>query len=216
MRPLRFYGHPLSSYCWKLAIALRESGLEYEESLVDLTDPAARARFIRDLSPMGKMPVLVDGDRAVWETSIALEYLADTFPSAAWLRPAAPARAREVRLWDRFLDLYVHAPMQQIVGDRIRPADQRDAYGVARAREQLRCACEVVERRISGRTWIGDDEFTMADCAAAPALYYADRVAPLAEAFPQTRAYLRRLVERPSFQRVLADAEPYAHLFPRG
>jgi glutathione S-transferase len=211
MRPLRFLGHPISSYCWKVAIALRESGLAYEESLVDLADPAARERFVRELSPMGKIPVLVDGDRAIWETSIALEYLADTFPAAAWLRPADPERAREVRLWDRFFDLYV-----QIVGDRLRPAGERDALGVAQAREQLRGACDVVERRISGRAWVGDEDFTMADCAAAPALYYADRVAPLAERFPRTRAYLRRLVERPSFRRVLADAEPYAHLFPRG
>lgn len=212
---LIFHGHPLSSYCWKVLIALYENDTPFEQRLVNPGDPESRAAFVA-LAPLGKMPVLEDRARGevVAETSIIIDYLDAHHPGPVRFIPGEAEAARRVRLWDRVCDLHVQTPMQKIVGDRLRPADKRDPYGVAEARNALAAALAVVERQAAAGTWLAGEAFTMADCAALPALYYADRVAPFADRFPAASALLERLKTRPSVARVLDEAGPYFQYFP--
>ncbi|HEY2735264.1 MAG TPA: glutathione S-transferase family protein [Polyangiales bacterium] len=211
---LVLYSHPLASYCHKVLIALYENETPFEARLVDLGDPNSRAEFDR-LAPLAKMPVLRDLEReqVVTETSVIIEYLQLHHPGAARLLPSDAERALPIRALDRFYDLYVNEQMGKIVADHIRPADERDGFGVAAAKAMLHKAYGVIEAQMSERSWAAGDTFTMADCAAAPALFYAQRVASLAD-YPHAAAYLRRLCERPSFARVLREAKPYFKLFP--
>jgi glutathione S-transferase len=210
---LTLWSHPLASYCQKVLIALYESAIPFETVLVDLGDPDSRAAFAA-LWPVALMPVLQDGDCTIPESSIIIEYLARHHPGERKMLPEDPDLARETRLQDRFFDLYVSTPMQKIVGDRLRPAGARDPFGVDAAKASLATAYGMIEARMATRTWAMGDAFTMADCSAAPALWYADLVAPLGRAYPHTRAYLDRLRARPSCARVLAEAEPYRRNFP--
>lgn len=212
---LTLYFHPLSSFCQKALTALYENGTPFAPHLVDLMDPSAFAAFKR-IWPLGKIPVLRDEvlDRTIPEASIIIEYLAQHHPGRTALVPADPELAREVRLRDRFYDLYLNVPMQKIVTDRLRPEGRGDSHGVEEARTLLRTACGMVEEEMASRTWAIGDTFTMADCAAAPALYYANAVMPLGGAYPNAAAYLRRLMERPSFARAAAEAEPYRRMVP--
>lgn len=213
---LTLHMHPLASYCWKVLIALYENDTPFEARLVDLGDPEDAAAF-RALWPTGKMPVLRDAarDRTVPETSIIIEYLQTWYPGPVRFIPEDPEAALRVRLADRLFDLYVQEPMQKIVGDRIRPAGAKDPHGVAHARAQLAMAYGLLETELADRTWAAGEAFSLADCAAAPALFYADKVAPLGEAHPNTSAYLDRLLARPSFSRVLEEAQPYFAMFPQ-
>ena len=212
---LVFHGHPLSSYCWKVLIALYENGTPFEQKLVDLGDPDGRAAFAA-LWPIAKMPVLEDRARgeAVAETTIIIDYLDRHYPGPVRFLPEDPERARETRFWDRVYDLYVQGPMQRIVGDRLRPEGQKDPFGVAEARALLATALDMVERELGDKMWATGDDFTLADCAAMPALYYADKVAPFGDARPHATALLERLKARPSVARVLAEAAPYFRYFP--
>jgi glutathione S-transferase len=213
---LTLHYHPLASFCWKPLIALYENETPFAPQLVDLGDAASAAAF-KTLWPIGKFPVLRDEarDRTIPESSIIIEYLALHYPGPVALIPADPERALEARMRDRFYDLHVHEPMQKIVTDRLRPSGRNDPHGVAAARAQLSAALGVVERRMQANAAALGAFFTLADCAAAPALFYADKVAPLAPSYPHANAYLQRLIERPSFARVLAEAEPYFAMFPR-
>jgi glutathione S-transferase len=211
---LTLWSHPFASYCQKVLIALYESATTFETVLVDLADPRSRADFAA-LWPVALMPVLRDGDRTIPESSIIIEYLARHHPGEREMVPEDPDLARETRLQDRFFDLYVSTPMQKIVGDRLRPAGARDPFGVNAAKASLATAYGMIEARMATRTWAMGDAFTMADCAAAPALWYADLVAPLGHEHPHTRAYLDRLRVRPSCARVLEEAEPYRDNFPK-
>lgn len=211
---LTLYYHPLSSYCQKVLVALYETGTSFAPQFVDLGDPGQRAEFLA-LWPVGKFPVLRDGERVVPESSIIIEHLDRHHPGPFRLIPSEPERALLTRLRDRFFDLYVQEPMQAIVGDRLRPAESRDPYGVARAKSRLHTAYDVIERDMAGRTWATGEDFTMADCAAAPALYYADRVLPFRETHPGVAAYFDRLLQRPSFARAVEEAGPYRHMFPQ-
>jgi glutathione S-transferase len=138
----------------------------------------------------------------------------DHYPTKMPLIPLGADLARQTRLRDRFYDLYVEEPMQKIVGDRLRPEGAHDPFGVAQARVQLRTAYDMIEHDMRSRTWAMGEAFTMADCAAAPALFYADLVEPIGADHPQTAAYRDRLMARPSYARVLAEAEPYMKMFP--
>jgi glutathione S-transferase len=212
---LTLHQHPLSSFCQKVLIALYENQTPFQSQLVNLGDASSRAAFFR-LWPIGKMPVLRDDarGRTVPETSIIIEYLQLYYPGERALIPSEPERALEVRLSDRFYDLYVNVPTGKIVMDRLRPKAESDARGVADAKAQIEAAYGVIERDMATRTWATGESFSMADCAAAPALYYAERVVPLGERYPNVSAYARRLRERPSYARALREAEPYLHLFP--
>jgi glutathione S-transferase len=212
---LTLYYHPLSSFCMKVLIALYENGTPFTPHLVDLMDESAAADF-RKIWPIGKFPVLRDDARkeTIPESSIIIEYLDRHYPGKTRLIPADAGRALHVRLQDRFYDLYVMEPMQKIVGDRLRPADRRDPLGVARAMERLAGVYDMIEQDMASGAWAAGKDFSMADCAAAPALFYADKVQPLAR-HAHTAAYLDRLMRRPSYARVLKEAEPYFKLFPQ-
>ena len=211
---LSLYYHPLASYCWKVLIALYENETPFVPRLVDLGDEAQRDALLK-LWPVGKFPILHDeaADRVVPESSIIIEYLDVHHPGRAPLIPAGRDVALEVRLQDRFFDQQIHEAMQKHVLDKLRPEGQRDPYGVEQAHRQLDRAYGMLEATLERRTWAGGDAFSMADCAAAPALYYANLVHPLG-AHPRIAAYLKKLAARPSFARVLAEAEPYFKSFP--
>lgn len=213
--PLKLYYHPLASYCWKVLIALYESETPFETVLVNLGEADDRAALSK-LWPLLKFPVLVEesSGQVVPESSIIIEYLAQTQPGARALLPTGAASALETRLMDRLFDQQIHEPMQKHVSDKLRPADKRDPYGVEQAHAQIEQAYDFLERRLSGRTWAAGADFTLADCAAAPALYYANRIHPIPAARPRLLAYWDQLKARPSFARVFREAEPYLHFFP--
>ena len=210
----RLHMHPLSSYCWKALIAFRETGVSFDPVVVDLSAPATRDGYLR-ISPMGKIPALEDLKRgvAVHETSIMIEYLAMHEPAMRSLLPADPQAALRVRLLDRVFDLHVHNAMQKIVLDNIRPEGQRDPFGVAQALNELRQALDWLDTEI-GAPWACGSNFTLADCAAAPFLFYADWTQPIPLARRHLRAYRQRLLQRPSFACVVEQARPYRHFFP--
>ncbi|MEY4510022.1 MAG: hypothetical protein RLZZ450_2144 [Pseudomonadota bacterium] len=212
---LTLFYHPLASFCHKVLVALYENGTAFDGRIVDLADAASSAEMM-SFWPVGKIPVLRDERRqqTVPETSIIIEYLGEHYPGAVALVPADREVAREVRLWDRFFDSYVSQPMQKIVIDRLRPPGQRDAAGVDEAKQTLQRAYALAERQLTGRTWVVGDTFTMADCAAAPALFYADIVFAFSTTYPNLGAYFERLVARPSFARALVEARPYFANFP--
>jgi glutathione S-transferase len=215
MSPTLYY-HPLASFCWKVLIALYENDTAFERHIVDLGDPDAAASF-KKIWPIGLFPVLRDdaNGRTVPESSIIIEYLAQHHPGRVPLIPADPELARETRLQDRFFDLYVSVPMQKVVTDRLRPPAHHDAYGVEQARALLRTACAMTEQVMANQTWAVGETFTMADCAAAPALFYANEIMPFDATLRNTRSYLDRLMARPSFARTLAEAKPYFAMFPQ-
>ena len=211
---LTLHAHPLSSYCWKALIALYENGTPFEFHL--LGPGALESPEFQALWPLGKMPVLVDGDRVVVETSIIVEYLDLHHPGPAPLLPEDGDEAIEVRMLDRIFDHYVMSPMQKIVFNRFCPAEARNAFDVMTARSTIEKAFGWLEQRLEGRHWAGGGTFGLADCAAGPSLHYAEKVQPMAGRFPNLAAYLARLEQRPSFDRVLEEAKPYAHMFPTG
>lgn len=213
---LRLYYHPLASYCWKALAALYEADIPFEREIVDLQNPQVREQFLK-LNPLGKFPVLVDeaNGKGFPEATIIIEYLAMKYPSAAKLVPADKELALRVRLSDRFYDNYIHEKMQRVVADRLRPADKKDPTGVEQALFDLETALDLVDRDMANGGWATGMTFTMADCAAAPALFYANEVAPFGDRHPGCQRYLERLAARPCFMRVLAEAEPYFNMFPR-
>lgn len=210
---LTLYYHPLSSFCWKTLIALYEAELPFEARLVNLGDPADRAAF-QAVWPLAKFPVLRDAARGetVPESSVVIDYLAQHYPAARGLVPADPDAARQVHLKDRLIDNYIHLPFQQIVGERMRPDDKHDPFGVEQNRARVSEGYGLIQPMIEG-PWAMGEAFTLADCAALPALYYADYAVSL-DTWPALRAYLDRLKARPSVARVLAEAEPWFQYFP--
>ena len=212
---LTLYSHPFSSYCQKVLIALYENATPFTFRLLAPGDEAAAAEHAA-LWPLKRMPVLVDGGRTVVEASIIVEHLGLHHPGPVELIPPDPRAALEVRMMDRFFDNYVMTPMQKLVFDSIRPAESRDPHGVAEARALLDTAYRWLDGIIADREWAAGSRFSLADCAAAPALFYADWTHPIGEAFGNVRAYRRRLLDRPSFARAVDEARPYRPLFPLG
>lgn len=212
---LTLHYHPLSSFCWKTLVALYENGTPFTPNNVNLGDPAERAA-LRALWPIGRFPVLRDEARGetVPESSIIIEYLDRHYPGTVKFLPDDPDLALQTRLRDRFLDLYVHLQMQKIVGDRLRPADRKDPHGVAEARAQVRSSYAILDQQLSHGGWMMGDRFSLADCAAAPALFYGNKVEPIGDDHGHLAAYFERLKARPSFARVLKEAEPYFGFFP--
>lgn len=214
---LRLYFHPLSSFCMKALIALYENDVPFEREVVDLGDPVSSAAF-KKIWPIGKFPVLRDEakDRTIPESSIIIEYLAQHFPGKSQLAPADPDLARQTRLRDRFYDLHVHVPMQKVITDRIRPKGQNDPFGVGQAMSLLQTALGMVDQDMASKTWAMGESFTMADCAAAPTLFYTNMaVMQLGESYKHVAAYLDRLLKRPSFARAVKEAEPFLSWVPR-
>lgn len=213
MPALTLYAHPFSSYCQKALIAFYEKGVPFELALLAPENPKA-GEALAALWPIGRFPVLVAGGRTIPEASILIEYV-DALEPPASLLPVDPDAALEARLLDRVFDNYVMTPMQAIVGDALRPEGARDPYGVAQAHALLERAYGWLETTLAGRRWATGERFTMADCAAAPSLFYADWVHPIGER-PVLAAYRARLLARPSVARAVDEARPYRHLFPLG
>jgi len=213
---LKLYFHPLSSFCQKALIAFYENDTPFEPHIVDLANEVSTAEF-KAIWPIGRFPVLRDeaNDRTVPESSIIIEYLAQHYPGRTQLVPADPELARQTRLHDRFYDLYVNVPMQKIVTDKLRPPGKNDPHGVEEAKRLLLTACGMIEQEMATKTWAMGDAFSMADCAAAPALFYVNLTMPLGGTHRNAAAYLGRLMERPSFARALKEAQPYFALFPK-
>lgn len=208
---LTLYYHPLASYCHKVLIALYEHGVAFDKRLIDLGDPADRAE-LGAIWPLVKFPVLRDQVRGrdVPETSIIIEYLDQFYAGPRAMIPADREAALEVRLWDRFFDNHVQGPMQAIVAHRL-----SGGSGVLdRERAALATAYRMIERQLGAREWIAGDGFSMADCAAAPALFYALTLEALPADTPRLAAYFERLMERPSVRRVIDEARPYFGMYP--
>jgi Glutathione S-transferase len=210
---LILHEHPLSSYCWKAKVALREAGMPFETRRVEPQDEASRAAHLARW-PLGKMPVLEDAARGrfIPETSIIIEYVQAFHAPGAGLIPADPEAALRVRLLDRVFDSYVMEPMSRIVAENFRGGE--DPVGVAQADAALARSYDWLETELAGRAWAAGETFTLADCAAAPSLFYADKVLPFRASHPTLGAYLDRLQARPSFARTLEEAQPVWHMFP--
>jgi glutathione S-transferase len=210
---LTLHYHPLSSYCWKLLIALHENGTPFEARIVNLGSPADRAAYAA-LWPTAKIPLLVDGERVVPETSIQIEYLEHHHPGAVRLLPADFDAQLDVRLWDRMFDLHVMTPMQRFIGQQLRPEAERDAATQTGAVNDLGVAYDLIESRLGDRTWAAGEAFSMADCAAAPALFYAAIVRPFSAEHTRLSAYFERLLARPSVWRCIVEARPVFQYYP--
>jgi len=212
---LVLYIHPLASFCQKVLIALYENGTPFRAETVDFSDPDSASAHL-ERWPVGKIPVLFDGktQRVIPETSIIIEYLQETSPGPIALLPSDKDKRLAARLWDRFFDLHVNTPMGKIVTDRIRPEGQSDTYGVEEAHRTLATAYAMIERQVSSHDWAVGEDFTLADCAAAPALFYASIVHPFGDHHRNLAAYVDRLLARPSVKRVIDEARPFFRLFP--
>lgn len=205
------YYHPFSSYCQKAETAFYEKGLEFEGKIIDGPGPV-QAEFAA-LWPIAKFPLLVDGEHTVFEATAIIEYLDIHFPDTARLIPDDRLQAMEVRMWDRFFDNYVGYPQGRLVFAALgREVDD----GGARWKSALETAYGILDRRMRTREWAVADRFSMADCAAAPHLLYADWSHPIAEEFGNLRRYRQRLLARPSYARALDEARPYRAYFPLG
>ena len=211
---LELFGHPFSSYCWKALIALYENDTPFVFRMADAEHPENATR-LQAISPQGKFPVLVEDGRAIFETSVIIEYLQLHHPGPVQLIPQEPEAAIDVRMLDRFFDNYVMTPVQAIVGNSIREEKDRSARNVADAQGILRRSYAWLERRLEGRAFVSGD-FSLADCAAAPSLFYADWIFPIGQEYSLLRAYRARLLERPSISRCVEEARPYRHFFPLG
>ncbi|MGE5567007.1 MAG: glutathione S-transferase family protein [Parcubacteria group bacterium] len=209
---LTLYSHPFSSYSQKVLIALYENGTPF--TYRNLDEPAPNEER-QALWPFGKFPLLVDAGRTVAESSIIIEHLGLHHRGPVRFLPDDPVEALEVRAMDRFFDLYVMSSMQKPVAEKLRP-DGRPETARAEAARELDLAYAWLEEKLNGRTWAAGEAFSMADCAAAPSLFYADWVHQIGEQFPTVRAYRSRLLARPSFARCVEEARPYRGYFPLG
>jgi glutathione S-transferase len=211
---LKLYYHPFASYCQKALIALYEKDLPFQPVFIDLGDPEHRAR-LASVWPMMKFPVLRHEEvlRIIPESSLIIEYLDELAPHRARMIPEDPRAALRARHWDRFFDDFVATNVTKIVTDRFRAEGETDPVGVAQAEATIRQALDLFEREIAGREWAIGNQFSLADCSAAPALFYAGVIVPL-EGYPETKSYFSRLMARPSFARVVEEARPYRHLLP--
>ena len=213
---LTLHFHPLSSFCWKALIALYENDTPFKPRLVALGHETERAALLK-LWPIGKFPVLRDDakDRTIPESSIIIEYLDNNYPGRTRFIPADPKLALQTRLRDRFYDLYVHLSVQKIVGDRLRPQGKKDPHGVEEAKARIQSCYGMIDKEVAAKTWAMGEAFSLADCAASPALFYASKVMPFGDTHKNVTAYFDRLKARPSFARVIKEAEPYLGMFPQ-
>jgi glutathione S-transferase len=210
---LTLYAHPFAAYCWKVLIALYENSTPFDYRLVE--DAAAWAE-LESLWPIKKFPVLKDGKPTIIESTIIVEYLMRHYPGAMRMIPANDDAALRVRFMDRFFDHYVMSPMQTLVSDRMRAENEHDAKGVADARKMLDVAYGWLEKQVTQDQWLCGDTFSLAECSAAPALFYADWVHPIGDRFRGVGDYRRRVLARPSVARVVDEARPYRRMFPHG
>lgn len=210
---MKLYAHPFSSYSQKVLIALYENGTPFEYRVLEGEEAM---RELEALWPMKRFPVLVDEGRTIVEASAIIEHLAVRHPGPVRLIPEDPETAVETRMLDRFFDNYVSTPQQKFVFDFLRPEAHRDPHGVEEARRMLDTAYAWLDERMAGREWAAGDTFTLADCGAAPFLFYADWTHAIGEHYANVHAYRRRLLARPSVVRAVDEARPYRSYFPLG
>ncbi|BDA83488.1 glutathione S-transferase [Aureimonas sp. SA4125] len=210
---LILFSHPFSSYCQKVLVALWENHIPFDYRHLEA---AGAADDLAALWPLGRFPALVDAGRTVVESSVIIEHLGLHHPGPVRLIPDDPRAALEVRFMDRFFDQYVMTPMQRPVAEALRSHADRLDEARAEAARALDTAYAWLEERLSGREFAAGDGFSLADCAAAPSLFYADWVHAIAPRFPRLRAYRSRLLERPSFARAVEEGRPYRAYFPLG
>lgn len=209
------YAHPFSSYCQKVLMALYANGTAFDMRMLAPDDPAATEK-LEALWPLRRFPVLVDGGRTILEATIIVEHLDLHHRGPVRLLPQDPEAALEARMMDRVFDNYIMTPMQKLVSDELRPEGDRDPYGVAEARGMLDKAYAWLDQRMSGRIWAAGENFSLADCAAAPSLFYADWAHEIGPHHRHLRAYRSRLLAHPSFARAVDEARPYREYFPLG
>lgn len=209
------YGHPFASFVWKPLIALYERGVPFTFRMID-ADHSENASRIAELSPTGQFPALIDGERRLTQSNAIIEYLDLYHGDAPPMVPADPRDALEVRMLADVFDDYVHAPMQRIVAEALRDKSELDPRGEADAHKSLDRSYAWLDKHLNGREWATANRFSLADCAAAPALFYADWVHPIPESLVALRGYRARLLARPSVARVVDEARPYRHFFPLG
>jgi len=213
---MQLFGHPFSSYTQKALTALYENHTPFEFMMLSPEHPDIYADFAQRW-PIRRFPLLVEGERQVMEATCVIEYLDAHHPGAIRFIPQDADAAIEVRMLDRFFDNYVHAQLQRIVDDALRRNDaDRDPYGVDEARARLDTAYAWLDQRMANREWAAMDAFSLADCAAAPALFYADWAHRIGDQFANVHAYRQRLLARPSFARCVEGGRPYRPLFPLG
>jgi glutathione S-transferase len=214
---LSLYSHPLASFCHKVLIALYEKNIAFDNRLVDLQDDKESKAYLA-MWPIGKIPLLRDNskDRTIPETSLIIEYLDRYSESRVQLIPSDFDAALKVRLWDRFFDNYVQTPMQKVVVDRLREEKSRDAFGVQEAKDNLVKAYEMLEQHFKTEQsdWVCGKSFSLADCAAAPALFYAEVAEPFSKSYPLTTAYFERLLKKESVARTFEEAKPFLKYYP--
>jgi glutathione S-transferase len=211
---LILFGHPFSSYTQKALIALYADATPFEYRKLDVEDPEPFFAELKACWPFGKFPVLVDDGQAVIETTCIIEHLqAHHRGPNTWIPDGKPGR--RVRFLDRLFDLYVMENMQKVSTDPLRPEDGRDAFGVEAARRNLITAYDWIEGQL-GEPWAAGETFTLADCAAAPSLFYADWVEPIGETRPKLSAYRARLLAHPNVARAVDEGRPYRTFFPLG
>lgn len=210
---IELFAHPFSSYCQKALIAFYENDVPFTFRMLE--DPGVGEEFAA-LWPMKRFPILREDGRVVLEASIVIEYLQVHHPGPVRLIPEDPDLALEARMLDRFFDNYVMTPQGKFVFDALRPAENRDPHGVEDARNMLDTSYAWLDRYLEGRTWAVGDSFTLADCAAAPSLFYADWTHRIPERYGNLTAYRARLLQRPSFARAVDEARRFRHYFPLG
>jgi glutathione S-transferase len=212
---LTLYSHPLASFCWKPLIALYENATPFTAILVDLGNEQSRNDF-KKVAPMGEFPVLIDEakKRTIPQSTAIIEYLHLYYRGKTALLSDEADTSLEIRRWDSFYDGYVQVSMQKIVADAMRQMADKDRLGVEEARDTLRSAYDVLEVHLKDKSWMIGAQFTLADCSAAPALFYADKVRSFSKTHKRLADYLERLKQRSSFARVLKEAEPYFYMFP--
>jgi glutathione S-transferase len=210
---LILYAHPFASYCWKVLIALYENDTAFTYRVLD---NAAAFEELEALWPLKKFPVLQEGSAVLIESSVIIEYLMLHHPGKSRLIQHGIDAALKARFLDRFFDNYVMTPMQKLVSDAMRAPNERDPKGVSEAKASLELSYGWLDKHLTDRGWAMGEEFTLADCAAAPALFYADWAHPIEDRFSNVRAYRARLLTRPSIVRTVEEARPYRKFFPLG
>lgn len=211
---LQLFAHPFSSYSQKVLIALWADGTEFEYRMLDAEHPE-NFEELKRFSPFGLFPLLLDDGAPVIETTVIIEHLqAHHKGPNTWIPDGEPGR--RARLFDRFFDLYVMSNMQVPVANALRPQGTQDEFGVSRARERLHVAYDWLEANLDGGPWAIGEKFTLADCAAAPSLFYADWVEEIGPGRPRLAAYRARLMEHPIVARAVDGGRPYRHYFPLG
>lgn len=198
----------LSTYSQKVLIGLYEKDTAFTPHLVDLSDPEARAEYVK-LYPFGKLPLLVrDDGRMIPESSIIVEYIDNQFEQEPILIPRDPELARRARFMDRMCDLYLNDPVVNLIFESWKPEDEQNRELISKSSERIGTMYRFMDDQLSSSPYLAGETFSIADCAAMPVLFYANSFAPFG-GFDNIFRYWEEVSSRPSFVRLKQEAEPY-------